>query len=64
MFKEVIQLSRQARILLVDDRTANLVALETRRDETKQALEAARAKYDELSDRFDQLEHELDPSRR
>ena len=43
---------------------ANLVALETRRDETKQALEAARAKYEELSDRFDQLERELDPSRR
>jgi chromosome segregation ATPase len=43
---------------------ANLVALETRRDETKQALEAGRAKYEELSDRFDQLERELDRSRR
>jgi chromosome segregation ATPase len=43
---------------------ANLVALETRRDETRQALEAGRAKYEELSDRFDQFERELDPSRR
>lgn len=43
---------------------ASLVALETRRDETRQALEAGRAKYEELSDRFDQLEQELDPSRR
>ena len=43
---------------------ASLVALETRRDETRQALEAGRAKYEELSDRFDQLERDLDPSRR
>jgi chromosome segregation ATPase len=43
---------------------ASLLALEARRDETKQALEAGRAKYEELSDRFDQLERELDPSRR
>ena len=43
---------------------ASLVALETRRDETRQALEVGRAKYEELSDRFDQLERDLDPSRR
>ena len=43
---------------------ASLVALEARRDETKQALEAGRAKYEELNDRFDQMERELDPSRR
>src|SRR5436309_583244 len=37
---------------------------EARRHETKQALEAGRAKYEELNDRFDQMERELDPSRR
>ena len=32
---------------------ASLVALEARRDETKQALEAGRAKYEELNDRIE-----------
>ena len=33
--------------------SASLVALEARRDETKQALEAGRAKYEELNDRIE-----------
>jgi Arc/MetJ family transcription regulator len=44
--------------------TANLAMRETRRSEANQALEAERARYDELSARFDQLERDLEPSRR
>ena len=44
--------------------TANLATLETRRLEANQALEAERARYEELSARFDQMERDLEPSRR
>jgi len=44
--------------------TTNLAMLETRRAEANQALEAERARYEELSARFDQLERDLEPSRR
>jgi hypothetical protein len=42
---------------------ASLSALELRRAEANQAWEAERARYDELSARFDQLERDLAPSR-
>ena len=44
--------------------TTNLATLETRRLEANQALEAERARYDELNARFDQMERDLEPSRR
>jgi chromosome segregation ATPase len=43
---------------------ANLATLEARRVEASQALEAERARYEELNARFDQLERDLAPSRR
>lgn len=42
----------------------NLATLEARRVEANQALEAERARYDELNARFDQMERDLEPSRR
>jgi len=44
--------------------STSLATLETRRVEANQSLEAERARYEELSARFDQLERDLEPSRR
>ena len=43
--------------------SANLATLEARRAEANQTLETERARYEELSARFDQLERDLAPSR-
>jgi chromosome segregation ATPase len=44
--------------------STSLATLEARRVEANQALEAERARYEELNARFDQLERDLEPSRR
>lgn len=43
--------------------SANLATLEARRTEANQTLEMERARYEELSARFDQLERDLAPPR-
>ena len=43
--------------------SANLATLEARRAEANQALETERARYEELSARFDQLERDVAPSK-
>jgi uncharacterized protein involved in exopolysaccharide biosynthesis len=43
--------------------SANLATLEGRRAEANQTLETERARYEELSARFDQLERDVAPSK-
>ena len=64
--EEAAAMQGNARMLEVQlkQESTNLATLETRRVEANQAWEAERARYEELSARFDQLERELEPSRR
>jgi len=64
--EEAAAMQSHARMLeaQLKQETTNLATLETRRAESNQALEAERARYEELSARFDQLERDLEPSRR
>ena len=63
---EAAAIQRSVRMLEVQlkQESTNLATLEARRVEANQALEAERARYEDLSARFDQLERDLEPSRR
>ncbi len=63
--EEAAVMQSQVRMLesQLKQESATLATLETRRTEANQALETERARYEELSARFDQLERDLAPSR-
>jgi small-conductance mechanosensitive channel len=60
--ERVLALEQEVRMLQaqVKQEAALQAGLETRRAEAVQAAEAERARYDELSDRLERLERELD----